>query len=69
MEGREEFNNIVYAGSREQKGKNYGEFIGEKGKKELVEKLFKDKNIKHRRKTLARCVENLMRDMYIEENG
>ena len=27
------------------------------------------KNIRHRRKTLERCVENLTRDMYVEENG
>lgn len=67
MSSKEEFNNVVYAAYEEQKGKNYGELIGEKGKKELVERLFKDKRIRHRRKTLERCVENLIKDMYVED--
>ena len=67
MDRKEEFNNVIYAGGREWSGKNYGELIGEKGKKELIERLFKDKRIRHRRKTLERCVENLVKDMYIED--
>lgn len=66
MEGKEQFNNVVYSAGKEQKGKNYGELIGEKGEKELVERLFKDKRIRHRRKTLERCVKNLVKDMYVE---
>lgn len=67
MDKKEEFNNVVYAGGREQSGKNYGELIGESGKKELIERLVKDKRIRHRRKTLERCVEKLVNDMYIED--
>lgn len=68
MNNKEEFNNVIYAANKQQKGKNYGEFIGEKGKEELIEKLFKDKRIRHKRKTLRRCVQILMKDMYIENN-
>ena len=67
MSQKDEFNNVIYAAGIEQGGKNYGELIGEKGKKELVERLFKDKRIRHKRKTLERCVENLMKDMYVED--
>lgn len=67
MSKKEEFDNVVYAAYEEQKGKNYGELIGEDGKKELMERLFADKRIKHRRKTLKRCVDFLTKDMYIEE--
>ena len=67
MDKKEEFNNVIYAAGRKQSGKNYGELIGEDGKKKLVERLFKDKRIRHRRKTLERCVENLVKDMYVED--
>lgn len=68
MSRRKEYDNVVYAGYKEQKGKNYGELIGKEGQKELVEKLFKDKRrIKHRRKTLERCVGILVKDMYVQE--
>ena len=67
MSQKDEFNNVIYAAGIKQDGKNYGELIGEKGKKELVERLFKDRRIKHRRKTLERCVGNLMKDMYVKE--
>ena len=67
MSRKEEFDNVVYAACEEQKGKNYGELIGEEGKKELVERLFADKRIKHRRKTLERCVDFLTKDMYVKE--
>ena len=65
MEDKEEFNNIIYAAGQKYEGINYEELIGEEGKKELIERLFKDKGIKHRRKTIQRCVANLVKDMYV----
>lgn len=67
MSKEDQFNNVVYAAYEEKKGKNYADIIGQQGRKELVQKLFKDKSIRYRRKTLDRCLTLLLEDMYIEE--
>lgn len=65
MEEKEEFSNLIYAGACQLKGQNYGEKIGVKGKEKLRERLFKDQRIRHRRKTLDRCLTFLLKDIYI----
>ena len=48
---------------------DYGKILGKKGKEELRERLFKDQEIRHRRKTLDRCLDLLLKDIYICQSG
>ncbi len=67
MDNQEQFNNVVYAAGMQYNGKKYAEIIGNEERLELVEKLFKNKSIRHKRKTLDRCLKLLFEDMYIQE--
>ena len=67
MSERKEFDNVIYAAGVKCDGERYKEIIGEKEKEELIESLFKDKMIRHKKKTIGRCLELLLQDMYVDE--
>ena len=63
MAERVEFDNIIYAAGVEYEGESFQVDI-----EELVDKLFKDKYIKHKKKTLRKSLEFLLKDMYIKND-
>ena len=64
MAGKAEFDNVVYAAGIEYEGESFQVDI-----EELVDELFKDRRIKHKKKTLRKSLEFLLKDMYVKNDG
>ena len=62
MAGKVEFDSVVYTAGIEYEGESFQVDI-----EELVDELFKDRRIRHKKKTLRKSLEFLLKDMYVLE--